>query len=342
MAFYSGGSLSGVLQRGAVLRRPLPQLHLGDAARGERATRSGERSSSSSSGAANPVDLESGPGGDIFYVDFDGGTIHRISSSSGVNCAAGSFHGQYFNNITLTGTPVLDRCDPAINFQWGSGSPGAGVNVDGFSAVWTGAFDFQAGTTTFSAGADDGIRLYVDGTLVIDQWKDQAFTTYTAARSLIAGSHQIRVEYYENTGSATAVVSWQTAATNHPPTPTIDSPSSSVTYAVGDPIGYSGHATDPDQGALPASALSWELIIHHCTTPSTCHIHDIQTFAGVSSGTFNAPDHDYPSYLELQLTATDAGGLKTTTSVLLQPKTVDLTFASAPSGLSLTVESSSW
>ena len=105
---------------------------------------------------------------------------------------------------------------------------------------------------------------------------------------------------------------------------------------------YSGHATDPDQGALPASALSWELIIHHCTTPSTCHIHDIQTFAGVSSGTFNAPDHDYPSYLELQLTATDAGGLKTTTSVLLQPKTVDLTFSvGAVGALTDAVESSS-
>jgi glucose/arabinose dehydrogenase len=424
-------------------------------------------------GAANPVDLEAGPAGDLFYVDFDGGTIHRISYSNSSTCPAGSFHGQYFNNMTLSGTPALDRCDQAVNFNWGGGSPGPGVNTDGFSALWTGAFDFQAGTYTFSATADDGIRVYVDGTAVIDQWKDESATTYTGVRTLTAGSHQVRieyyenqvdataivgwqlqqsgggscttgqyeaqyfnnmtlsgspvvdrceaavnydwgvgspaqgvnvdqfsarwtgqvtfgggsttfsvtaddgirlyvdgsilidewqdqapttytatttltagthtvmVEYYENAGGATAEVSWQGVATNHPPTATIDSPSATVTYAVGDSISFSGHATDPDQGTLPAAALSWLLIIHHCTTPSTCHTHDVQTFSGISSGTFNAPDHDYPSFLELQLTATDAGGLTSTTSVQLQPKTVNLTFASVPSGLSVTVESSS-
>src|SRR5262249_50064363 len=79
--------------------------------------------------------------------------------------------------------------------------------------------------------------------------------------------------------------------------------------------------------------------IHHCTTPQTCHTHNVQTFSG-TSGSFNAPDHDYPSFLELQLTATDSGGLSATTSVSLQPKTVDLTFTSNPSGLSLAVGAS--
>ena len=50
-----------------------------------------------------------------------------------------------------------------------------------------------------------------------------------------------------------------------------------------------GSATDPQQGTLPASALSWSLILHHC--PSTCHTHPLQTFEGVASGSFNAPDH---------------------------------------------------
>jgi hypothetical protein len=67
----------------------------------------------------------------------------------------------------------------------------------------------------------------------------------------------------------------------------------------------------------------------------------VQTWNGVASGSFSAPDHEYPSHLELQLTAIDSGGTSATTSVAVQPKTVDLTFASAPSGLSLTVGSAS-
>jgi hypothetical protein len=124
---------------------------------------------------------------------------------------------------------------------------------------------------------------------------------------------------------------------NTPPTPVIDTPFSSLTWAVGDTINFSGHATDAQDGTLPASALRWKLIIHHCTTG--CHTHDVETRTGVASGTFAAPDHDYPSSLEIQLTATDSGGLATTTSVTLQPKTVNLTFQSNPTGLQLTAGS---
>ena len=67
----------------------------------------------------------------------------------------------------------------------------------------------------------------------------------------------------------------------------------------------------------------------------------MQDFAGVTSGSFVAPDHEYPSYLELRLTATDSGGLTDTKSVRLDPKTVALTFQSEPAGLQLTVGSSS-
>jgi hypothetical protein len=115
----------------------------------------------------------------------------------------------------------------------------------------------------------------------------------------------------------------------------IDSPSSSTTWSVGQVISFSGHATDPQQGTLPASALSWQLTMHHC--PGSCHTHPIQTYPGIASGSFTAPDHDFPSYLELTLTATDAFGLSDTDTVLLQPRTVILSFASSPSGLQLVV-----
>jgi hypothetical protein len=118
---------------------------------------------------------------------------------------------------------------------------------------------------------------------------------------------------------------------NSAPTPVIDTPPSSLTYAVGDTVSFSGHATDAQDGTLPDSALSWRIIIHHGG-----HTHPpIATFDGVASGSFSAPDHDYPSFLELQLTATDSGGTQATTSVNIQPRTVNLTFQSNPSGLQL-------
>ena len=259
----------------------------------------------------------------------------------GGGTCSGQFEAKYFNNMTLSGTPVLDQCEAAVDHDWGSGSPGPGVNANGFSASWDGSFAFAAGTYAFTATGDDGIRLFVDGTKVIDGWKDQSATTYTASIDLTAGSHAVRVEYYDNTVDAVAKAGWQAASTsNAPPSAVIDSPSSTVTYAVGDSISFSGHGTDTEDGTLAPSALAWTLIIHHCPSPGNCHTHTVQTWSGIASGTLSAPDHDYPSYLELQLTAKDSAGATSTSSVQLSPKTVDLTFASAPSGLSLTVGAS--
>jgi hypothetical protein len=65
---------------------------------------------------------------------------------------------------------------------------------------------FAAGSYTFTATADDGVRVYLDGMLVIDQWKDQSATTYTASRTVTAGNLELKVEYYENGGDAVAKV----------------------------------------------------------------------------------------------------------------------------------------
>jgi PKD repeat protein len=155
--------------------------------------------------------------------------------------------------------------------------------------------------------------------------------TYTTA-----GTYQatLRVTDARGASSTSAPVTITVGGGNTAPTPVIDTPASSLTWAVGDSIGFSGHATDAQDGNLPASALTWELIIHHCTTG--CHTHLVETRTGVASGTFVAPDHDYPSTLEIRLTARDSGGLTGTASVTLQPRTVNLTLQSSPSGLQLT------
>ena len=126
---------------------------------------------------------------------------------------------------------------------------------------------------------------------------------------------------------------------NQEPTATISLPLGTSTWKVGDNIPFSGSATDPEDGALLASALDWQVILHHC--PSTCHEHGLQTFESTASGSFVAQDHEYPLHLEFRLTATDSGGKTDTESVLVQPQTVPLTFATSPSGLQLAVNAGS-
>ncbi|HET8916159.1 MAG TPA: PKD domain-containing protein, partial [Propionibacteriaceae bacterium] len=158
-------------------------------------------------------------------------------------------------------------------------------------------------------------------------------TTYTYTAS---GSYNASLRVTDRQG-ASATDSVTITAGNTAPTAFIDTPAAGTTWRVGDTISFTGHATDTQQGQLPASAFSWQLILQHC--PSNCHSHTVQTFAGVANGSFVAPDHEYPSYLELRLTATDSGGLQHTASVRLDPRTVNLTFSTIPGGLQLTVNS---
>ncbi len=159
--------------------------------------------------------------------------------------------------------------------------------------------------------------------------------TYTANGTFAA---RLRVT---NQSGLSGVASVLVSVGNRAPTASIDAPAASLRWSVGQSIAFSGHATDPDEGTLPASALKWSLVMHHCSTPSTCHEHVIQNYFGVSSGTFAAPDHEYPSYLELRLTATDGGGLTAGATLRLDPRTVEQTFVSSPPGLQVTVGSDS-
>lgn len=90
---------------------------------------------------------------------------------------------------------------------------------------------------------------------------------------------------------------------------------------------------------MPDSALSWSLIMQHCSLGGSCHQYPLQDYSGVASGSFVAPDHEYPSHLELRMTATDSSGLEDTHVRLLHPQTVVLGFQASPSGLQLVVGS---
>ncbi|MGH6692124.1 MAG: PA14 domain-containing protein, partial [Gammaproteobacteria bacterium] len=135
------------------------------------------------------------------------------------SCTTGQFLAEYFATMTLSGPVVAAGCTNAIAYDWGAGAPSSSVPVDQFSARWTGVFDLAGGPTTFRVTADDGVRLVVDGAVLIDAWWDQGATTYTAVRDLPAGLHAVRLEFYEHTGAAVAQLSWVVVPPTPPPPP---------------------------------------------------------------------------------------------------------------------------
>ena len=121
------------------------------------------------------------------------------------------FRAEYFNNIDPNiGTAVLVRNESSIDYNWGAGSPAAGVNADNFSVRWTGKFKFEeAGVYLFRNRADDGIRTWVDGQPIINEWNDHGATDYGAYLNMTAGEHDIKVEYYDRGADAVAKVLWE-------------------------------------------------------------------------------------------------------------------------------------
>jgi glucose/arabinose dehydrogenase len=246
--------------------------------------------------ANNPVDLEISPAGELWYADFQASGAVRKISYTAANNPP---------TAVMSANPTSGPAPLTVSFNGnGSSDPDPGTTL-------TYAWDLD----------DDGA--FDDATGPIASWTYQN-GVYTPA---------LRVTDNQGASDTDSVT---ITAGNTPPTATISSPASSLRWKVGDAISFSGGATDPQDGTLPASALSWSLVLQHCDGTG-CHSHPVQTFDGAASGSFSAPDHAYPSYLELTLTATDSGGLADSETVRLDPQMVNLTFQTTPGGLQLAV-----
>jgi len=119
---------------------------------------------------------------------------------------------EYYNNRTLEGEPVLVRTDYNIDFDWGIDTPGGPVNTDDFSVRWTGVLQVPfAGPYTFSVYclAEDGVRLWVDGQRIINNWPASDPNGFAGTIDLHAGQVPVVMEFYETEWGAVAKLSWE-------------------------------------------------------------------------------------------------------------------------------------
>ncbi len=218
-----------------------------------------------SNASGRVVDLQMGLDDKLYYVDFDGGQLFRID---------------YF----------------AVNQP-----PVAVIAADQTNGLAPLTVQFDASS---SSDAEDGSNLLYSWDLDNDGAFDDGATANVSWTYTLAGVHGVGLRV-EDTQGAFDIASMVITAGNTPPVVTITAPADTTTWTVGQQINFSGEAIDPQNGALPAAQMSWDFILHHCATVNDCHTHPVTSLPGVASGSIIAPDHEYPSFLELQLTAED-------------------------------------
>ncbi len=242
------------------------------------------------------TDLERGPNGDIYALNIFGG------GGLGGTLVRLSFpDGEVVPVARMTATPTAGPLPLAVAFDASTSSPGS--VGDTLTYDW----DF------------DG-----DGTFG-EAFGPTPTHTYTAEGRYTA---QVRVTDQNGGESTTSEVIFA----GDPPVVTITSPSAATSWVVDDVITYAGSAVDGQGNPITGDDLDWDLILHHCETLTDCHTHDIGSTTG-SGSSFVAPEHEYPSYIEIQLTATSASGLTATGSVELYPETVFLDLEGQPAGI---------
>ncbi|MEV0641858.1 PA14 domain-containing protein [Streptomyces sp. NPDC050619] len=134
-----------------------------------------------------------------------GGLLTAVApASAATTCASPVFKRQFFANTTFSGTPKKTDCDSAIDQNWGTGAPAAGLPANNFGVRWSVARDFgSGGPFSFAASAQDGIRVYLDGVRKVDLWRNVSSTvTKTVNVTIPSGLHTLRVDFVNWAGTA--------------------------------------------------------------------------------------------------------------------------------------------
>jgi PKD repeat protein len=255
------------------------------------------------------VDIEVGPDGDLYYSQMLGpesglGSIHRISFDPGAPTAR------------LKADKLWGPEEPSLKVHFD-----ASESSDPDGEALTYEWDFNG-----------------DGTFTVGSAKESR--SYTKAENRTVA---VRVKDPKGLTSVDQVTIYPG---DEPPTPEILTPEESesepgvakLEWKVGQTIDFEGRAKDAEGNDIRYTHLYWNSHIAHCPFgPTSCHQHPLQVFPAVESGSLLAPDHDYPSHIELTLTATDSRGLAASKVLELDPRTVQLTLRSNPAAIPLTL-----
>jgi glucose/arabinose dehydrogenase len=255
------------------------------------------------------ADIEVGPDGALYFVSlFQDEAVHRITYD--------------------TTEPVAKL---SADREWGP-------------LPLTVKFDASASVDPGGNGLQYAWDLNGDGSFETNGGKTQTSSYNSAVNRVIS----VRVK---NIGGETSTDSVTIYPGDTPPKVSIDSPEELLTWRVGQEIAFSGSAiADSGSGAAiapkgPAGSpegLSWRTKILHCPdNEGDCHAHPLPDFNKTAGGVLVAPDHNLPSRLRFELTATDSRGLSATRTVEVFPRAVTLSAASSPPGAALTLGSRS-
>jgi hypothetical protein len=166
--------------------------------------------------------LLSAPSAGVVIADRqgDGTILNDDQATSGGGGTGDGLRGQYFGSVNFTGAAAT-RVDSTVDFDWGGAAPLAGMPVNEFSVRWMGLVEApSSGTFTFYTVSDDGVRLWVNGALIIDNWTDHPPTENGGTAVLVAGQrYDIRLEYYERGGGATMRLLWSSPSMAKAPIP---------------------------------------------------------------------------------------------------------------------------
>jgi hypothetical protein len=197
--------------------------------------------SASATVTVTPIDDTAVESNETVVLALSAGTGYTVGSPSSATVtiadddappAGSGLSATYYDNADFTGASAT-RTDPAVDFDWGAGSPAAGIGSDTFSARWTGRVRASASEPhTFYTFTNDGVRLWVEGELLVDRWVLQSGgIEWSGQVALEAGRwYTVQMDYYENTGNAVARLLWSS-----PSTPKQAIPQNALDPAMGPP-----------------------------------------------------------------------------------------------------------
>lgn len=250
-------------------------------------------------GAGDIVFLTEGPDGALYYIDLGYSGIDPQPTGPSTIKRIKYVTSNQSPSAIAAATPISGSAPLTVNFS-------SAGSMDPEGTALTYSWDFGDGTTSTAANPTH---------------------VYAQSGQYVA---RLTISDGENSSFSTPIV----IAVGTPPTAAINAPTDGLTFRAGDVITFSGDATDPEDGVLPASAYNWTIDFLH-----ESHVHPGYSVSGVKSGTFTIPSsgHDFSgnTRYRITLTVTDSNGLTNSKSVIVWPQKVNITFDAVPAGLTL-------